>query len=493
MQQSSPIRIVLALAVGLLFLLSLVILLLITDLGFNLWEHFQQTPFWFNLAYATGLALISLLMGWLIWRLLWKSGSEVNPTQKPSPEPIDEETLQQRVAQAETRGVDTSDVHAELDRLRQQKQAGVVRLALFGEVSSGKSSLIKGLIPGLELETDVLGGTTQTIDAYHWRSSAGDMLELLDMPGLNEAGGNLDQGVREEALRAHIIIYVCDGDLTRDQHLELDGLRELNKPLILALNKTDRFNQEQISQLKERLGSYVEQLVAIRSGGEQEMIRVLPDGSEERVIRQRQPQLDELRMAIQRFIDGDQELLEQLRDSAVFVLVQRKLEQAVHEHANQQASKTVRDYSRKAVVGAMAAVTPGSDLIIQGYLGTQMIKELSALYEVPVRKMDSELLMELAQKHLGKTHTLVLALAGNGLKAFPGIGTLAGGVVHAVAYGLIFDSLGRAIATSLASRGELHPVQTVSLFKETLGEDLEKTAKRLAEIALAETDSTTRE
>ena len=41
-------------------------------------------------------------------------------------------------------------------------------------------------------------------------------------------------------------------------------------------------------------------------------------------------------------------------------------------------------------------------------------------------------------------------VAGNAAKAFPGLGTLGGGLAHAVAYGLIFDSLGRALAATMA-------------------------------------------
>ena len=44
---------------------------------------------------------------------------------------------------------------------------------------------------------------------------------------------------------------------------------------------------------------------------------------------------------------------------------------------------------------------------------------------------------------------LTLAIAGNAFKAFPGVGTISGGVIHAVAYGMIFDSLGRAAAETM--------------------------------------------
>jgi hypothetical protein len=189
-----------------------------------------------------------------------------------------------------------------------------------------------------------------------------------------------------------------------------------------------------------------------------------------------------LAKALQRLIDGKQEILDRLRDSATFVLATQQLDQAIAASRRTQADKLVDSYSRKAVIGALAAITPGSDLLIQGFLGTQMVRELAALYGIKVGKVDTDLLLKLVQQHVGRAHTLLLAVAGNALKAFPGVGTLAGGAMHAVAYGMIFRTLGRALATTLATRGELHPRQTAKLFEETLGENLETSARGLARL-----------
>ena len=43
--------------------------------------------------------------------------------------------------------------------------------------------------------------------------------------------------MRDEALRAHVILYVCEGDLTRDQYEALRTLVDLGSPVIVALNK----------------------------------------------------------------------------------------------------------------------------------------------------------------------------------------------------------------------------------------------------------------
>jgi hypothetical protein len=87
---------------------------------------------------------------------------------------------------------------------------------------------------------------------------------------------------------------------------------------------------------------------------------------------------------------------------------------------------------------------------------------------------------------VNKTVPVLLAVAGNALKAFPGVGTLTGGLVHAVAYGLLFDSLGRAVADTLAARGALPEQVALKSFEEKLREDVEGRARRLARIVLAE-------
>lgn len=209
-----------------------------------------------------------------------------------------------------------------------------------------------------------------------------------------------------------------------------------------------------------------------------------PDGTEETVVRDMPPRVDELRVALQRRMDEDPAVLEKLRDSSVFVLVARRLDEAEQTHRRLRAEELTKSYSKKAMLGAMAAITPGSDLVIQGYLGVSMVKQLAKLYEVPVRGMDTDLLLELVQKRVARSTTIILAVAGNALKAFPGLGTLFGGLAHAAAYGMIFDSLGKAVAASFESRGALRPAQAAQAFEENLREDLETRARRFARLAL---------
>jgi len=340
-------------------------------------------------------------------------------------------------------------------------------------------------LPGADVAVDVRGGTTRTVTYYTWTSSAGDRLILADLPGLNEANGAMDQTARDEALRAHVVIYVCEGDLTRDQYQALRTLVDLGSPLLVALNKMDRYTERELELVRERLAERVGErleVVPVQCGGVEEVTRIYHDGREETSVRERAPRIEDLRRVLQNHLDRDPQVLDALRDTAVFVLAQQKLDSAVALHRREKADAIVQGYSRKAVFGALAAVSPGTDILIQGYLGFNLIKELCALYEVPAREVDMQRFLDLAGGQIRRSLNLLLALVGNIFKAFPGVGTVVGGMMHAVVYGLIFESLGKAVARSLESRGDLVSGPALRMFEDNLSEDLEARAKRLAQL-----------
>ena len=113
-----------------------------------------------------------------------------------------------------------------------------------------------------------------------------------------------------------------------------------------------------------------------------------------------------------------------------------------------------------------------------------MTKELCKLYGAAPRDLDIEEFLNLSQSRAGKALPLSLAVAGNGLKAFPGVGTVAGGLVHAVAYGLIFDALGRSLVMTLSKHGELDPGMAAKVFEEGISEHIEAGVNQVARMAL---------
>ncbi|WP_078119306.1 GTPase [Thiosocius teredinicola] len=482
------IRTLIALAVLVLSLLALLLVLTISESTLTVQSHLENSSPWLRYGWWGLMMLGGLLSGWLVWRVL-NPRKRTKPAENKEPAGPSEADVHAAIEQAEALGADTSEIRNELAELRRRKQTGQVHVALFGEISTGKSSLINALLPDVEIESGVRGGTTRELTQYRWQSPAGDQLLITDMPGTEEADGTLDRLAADEAKRAHIVIYVTDSDINRAQDAALRELMALNKPLVLVLNKTDRYSEADAQALSDKLQRVIAghphgHFVRVSAATQRQLVRLLPDGGEQIETRNIAPQVTPLGLTLQRILDSDQHILDELRDSATFVLASQQLDEALAVSRKARAEKLVDQYSVKAVVGALAALTPGSDILIQGWLGTQMIKELSALYDIKVRKVDTDLLLELVQKHVGRAHTLLLAVAGNALKAFPGVGTLAGGALHAVAYGIIFRTLGRALTTTLATRGELHPRQTAQLFKDTLGENMETSARGVAKLVV---------
>src|SRR5262249_8683717 len=152
---------------------------------------------------------------------------------------------------------------------------------------------------------------------------------------------------------------------------------------------------------------------------------------------------------LQRYAAAGAAAFEPERQAAVLSAVAGQADALQAQAREAEAAAVVAKYTRRAVVGALAAVMPGTDLVVQGVLATALLRELAKLYDVALRDVDIDEFLGRARLTLRTSSSIVLAIAGNAAKAFPGLGTLGGGVLHAIAYGLIFDSLGQAVAATL--------------------------------------------
>ena len=299
----------------------------------------------------------------------------------------------------------------------------------------------------------------------------------------------------DEARRANVVLFVCDSDLTRSELASIKNLLEFDKPLVIVLNKADRYSADEQAALMQRLLERVDDIggqlerdhvVAVTAGGEIDVIARDADGAVASASRTRPADIGVLVVAINRLLADESESLDIRRERAVFKMAAARLAEAEGKYRLQRSEQILRNSTRKAIVGALAAISPGTDILIQGYIGTMMTQELCSLYGAAPRDLDIEEFLSLSQSRVGRALPLSLAVAGNGLKAFPGLGTVAGGLVHAVAYGLIFDALGRSLVLTLSRHGELLPEVAAKEFEEGISEHLEAGVRRIAKMALDE-------
>ena len=134
---------------------------------------------------------------------------------------------------------DLDRLSASLDKLN----CCLIRIAVFGLVSRGKSAVINALLGQKLLQTGPIHGVTQYPRSVYWSAADGEVqVELIDTPGLDEVGGELRATMaREVADQADLILFVIAGDVTRTEYLALRELQTARKPLIIVFNKIDLY------------------------------------------------------------------------------------------------------------------------------------------------------------------------------------------------------------------------------------------------------------
>lgn len=479
-----------------ILLILLVFFFWISDLILSVWDKLSQQPRWF-IAFYIGITVLlfsSLAIFLYRWFFAHKIDIFETKAQKDEkPKNIAIEEIEQRLDSFEQYSDEARDYKIQLEQLRADEQKKNIRLVLFGDISTGKSALINALLPSQQGEISVTGGTTTTICTYQWQSPLGEQIILTDTPGFNEQGGTLDDMAKEAVYQAHLAIYLCEGDLSASQFEQIREIALLDKPLIVAFNKTDRYSKQDLILIRDELQHKLSKirdnllLVLIQSGGTREVTLLLPDNTEKIEIRPIKPQLDELLKAIAQILQQHSlSQLETTRQQAVLHWLTQQIDQTEQRMREQQANEIIRDSVKKAVMAAMATITPGADLLVQGYLASNMIKKLCDLYQQPFQQVDIDQLLKILQQNTKNVFPLLLGIAGNGFKAFPGVGTVAGGLLHAVAYGLIFDSVGKAVQLSLQSNNELNPLLIEDIYKEKLVESVESRTRALVKMVISQ-------
>ena len=110
--------------------------------------------------------------------------------------------------------------------------------------------------------TSPLHGETRSQQRSEWDSVNSDHVVLIDTPGIDELEGEAREELAKSVARiSDIVLMVCEGDLTETELKAVRSLAERKRPLLLVLNKSDRYSKADIQSLLAHLRTRCEPFI----------------------------------------------------------------------------------------------------------------------------------------------------------------------------------------------------------------------------------------
>ncbi len=297
----------------------------------------------------------------------------------------------------------------EIEALAEKLEREEIHIALLGRVSTGKSSLGNALLGREVFSTSALHGETRSGQSQPWQTVAASHVVLIDTPGIDELdGASRERLAQEVARRADVIIMVCDGDLTDIEFRALEELARLGRPLLLVMNKSDRYTLEERELLLERLESRVAPLLgtgrvlaAAADPRPETVIRVDAAGHEVESRRARSPEVHELRERLWRLLENEGKSLAALNAALFASELDSRIAERVVAARKDIADRVIRNYCIGKGLAVAANPVPAADLLAAASIDVAMVIHLGKIYGHSLsRREASRLLLSIAAQLL---------------------------------------------------------------------------------------------
>ena len=288
----------------------------------------------------------------------------------------------------------------QLDRLQQRR----LRVAVFGRVGVGKSSLLNALLGQAAFATDVAHGCTRHQEARAWDQPIAGLaqVELVDTPGIDEiAAAARARLAARVALSSDLVLLVLDGDLTSVEHDALSPLLASGKPLLLVLNRCDCWSEQQqtalIASIQRRLPVAARHLELIPVAAAPRQPELLADGRVRSVTQP--PRVNPLRRALVDLLEQHGELLLALNALAGAERFHLALQRWRLGASRQAAQSLIGRFA--AIKATGVAANPLVLLDLAGGLAcdTALVLQLCQLYDLPMGGAGARQLLQRLSGH----------------------------------------------------------------------------------------------
>ncbi len=288
---------------------------------------------------------------------------------------------------------DYDAVQAMLDKL----QHGHLHIAVFGRVSTGKSSLLNALIGESKFAVSPLHGETKNTSMQEWSEVEAAGVFLIDTPGLDEAGGeDREEMAREVAHRSDLVIFVLDGDITDSELHSLQMMLEQGRPVVVALNKSDLYTTHELEDLLVAIRSKTKGLVqaadilaVAAEPRPQAVIEIDNDGVETTTSRDRAIDVDHLRARLWDIFETEGKTLAALNASLFAADLSDQVGIRMLNARREIGDKLVRTYCVAKGIAVAFNPVPVADLFAAAFIDVGMVVHLSKVYDLPLSRREA--------------------------------------------------------------------------------------------------------
>ena len=284
-------------------------------------------------------------------------------------------------------GPELAGLDGQLQRLERLRP----RVAVFGRVGVGKSSLLNALLGEEHFATDVAHGCTRRQEQRAWRQRIAGLsgVDLVDTPGIDEiAAAARARLAGRVATGTDLVLFVLDGDLTRVEAEALEQLLVAGKPLLLVLNRSDCWPAAELAALlasiHRRLPTAGRHLEPIAVAAAPRQPTLLADGR----VRSgaTPPQVEELRQALVELLEHHGPLLLALNALRAADRFSQSLHRGRLRHGRHQAQNLIGRFAALKATGVAANPLPLLDLAGGLACDSALVLQLCQLYGLPMTR-----------------------------------------------------------------------------------------------------------
>jgi hypothetical protein len=318
-----------------------------------------------------------------------------------------------------------------------------------------------------------------------WSEEEAGGVFLIDTPGLDEAGGEDREALaREVAGRSDLVIFVLDSDLTETERMALKSVLAQGRPVIVALNKTDLYTDDEREALLRSICAKTDGLIdpdhvipVAAQPRPQTVVEIDAEGNEIAVQRPREPDVAALRLKLWEILEAEGKTLAALNASLFAADLSDQVGRRILAARREIGDRLVRTYCIGKGIAVAFNPVPVADLFAAAFIDVGMVVHLSRVYGLPLSRQEAGSIIKVivAESAALMGTVWALHLVSSALKVGTlGLSTvLTAGAQGAIAYYSTY-LVGKAAAEYLAkgkSWGEGGPKKVVKRILDSLDRD----------------------